>query len=135
VAIRKNDIGENLALIIDTHVLGWCGGVSRRVSPRAREAIEAAETPLFVSAVTAWEYADLWQRGRIPEAAAFEKLQDMLGFQLLDFPASVWMIAARLPNIHRDPADRMLIAHAISADLTLVTADADMRRYPVKSLW
>lgn len=36
---------------------------------------------------------------------------------------------------HGDPVDRMLIAHAIHADLTLVTADGLMRRYPVKSLW
>lgn len=124
-----------MALILDTNVLIWLGSVSRKISPLAREAIEAPDTDLFVSAITAFEYVDLWQRGRIPEAAHFGQLQDMLEFRLLDFPASAWTLATLLPNIHRDPVDRMLIAHAISADLTLVTSDQDMRRYPVKTLW
>lgn len=90
---------------------------------------------MFVSAVTAWEYVDLWQRGRIPEAAHFAELHDVMDFALLDFPGSAWSLASGLPSIHRDPVDRMLIAHAIAADLILVTADEAMRRYPVKSLW
>lgn len=85
--------------------------------------------------MTAWEYVYLWQRGRIPEAAHFGDVLDMMDFTLLDFPGNAWSLASGLPPIHRDPVDRMLIAHAIAADLTLVTADKAMRRYPVKSLW
>jgi PIN domain nuclease of toxin-antitoxin system len=124
-----------LALIIDTHVLVWFGSVSRRISQPARHAIESADAGLFVSSVTAWEYADLFNRGRIPNASWFNRLQDMLEFELLDFPASAWALAGGLPDIHRDPVDRMLIGHALAADLTIVTADADIRRYPVKTLW
>lgn len=124
-----------MALLIDTHGLVWFAGADRRLSSVARSAIESAETSLFVSAVTAWEYADLKHRGRIPATADFARLQDMLGFTLLDYPAALWQTASQLPDIHRDPIDRMLIAHAIALDLTLVSADATMRRYPVKSLW
>jgi PIN domain nuclease of toxin-antitoxin system len=45
------------------------------------------------------------------------------------------MQADSLPDIHRDPVDRMLIAHAIAAGLVLVTADRQIDRYPVRTLW
>jgi PIN domain nuclease of toxin-antitoxin system len=53
---------------------------------------------------------------------------------LLTFPADAARAAAKLPQIHRDPVDRMTIAHALSEDLILVTADANMRKYPVRLL-
>lgn len=60
---------------------------------------------------------------------------------LLDTQVIVWLGPdhAKLSPAFRakllDPVDRMLIAHAIHADLTLVSADETMRRYPVRSLW
>jgi PIN domain nuclease of toxin-antitoxin system len=46
-------------------------------------------------------------------------------------PAASWEQIASLPDIHRDPVDRMLIAHALVEGMTLLTADANIRRYPV----
>jgi len=88
-----------------------------------------------VSAITAWEYADLQKRRRLPTTEDILHLQSLYGFELLDFPSSAWALAEELPDIHRDPVDRMFIAHAIAADLTIVTADRSIRRYPVKTLW
>ncbi len=62
-------------------------------------------------------------------------LLQKLRASLIDFPSEAYRLVALLPPIHRDPVDRMLIAHAIHADLTLVTADEAMRAYPVRSLW
>ena len=119
-----------LTLILDTHALIWIGSDSPRLNARARGAIESASATLFVSAVTAWEYADLRERGRIPEAAALGQLQDMLGFELLDFPAAAWPLATALPNIHRDPVDRMLVAQATAEGITLITSDSVVAGYP-----
>ena len=105
------------------------------MSRTARAAIESPDNQLYVSAITAWEYADLEARGRFADSAPLDKLRDMLGFEITDFGSDLWTMATRLPAIHRDPVDRMLIAHAISLDMTLVTADKTVRRYPVKSLW
>jgi PIN domain nuclease of toxin-antitoxin system len=102
---------------------------------RLIKAITDPETRLFVSAVTAWEYADLQKRGRLVVGEDIPHLQDLYGFEVLDFPSSAWRIAARLPRIHGDPVDRMLVAHAIVAELTIVTADRQLRRYPVDTLW
>lgn len=94
-----------------------------------------ADTRLLVSAVTAYEYSDLLARRRLPAEIDIGVLQAVLGFTLLDYSAQLWVIAAELPNVHRDPIDRMLIAHALAIDATLATADAAMQRYPVKTLW
>ena len=124
-----------MPILIDTHVLIWAIGDPTKLTDAARQAITASDERLFVSAVTAFEYADLHARGRIPEAAQFAAVVTALDLTLLDTPGSLWRIAAMLPQYHGDPVDRMPIAHAIHADLTLIAADGDMRKYPVRTLW
>lgn len=57
------------------------------------------------------------------------------GLTIIDLPAEAWEIAATLPDIHREPVDRMLVAHALLGDYTIVTADEKIARYPAKSIW
>jgi PIN domain nuclease of toxin-antitoxin system len=122
-------------LLLDAHVLIWLPTGDPRLSKAAREAIADPESELFASAVTAFELASLQQRGRVAMVEDMAAVADVLGLSVTDFPAEAWRVAERLPDFHRDPVDRMLIAHAIVGDFTLITADADIRRYPVKSLW
>lgn len=126
---------DRLALLIDTHALIWIGEGNPRLPESVRARLFDPDAALFVSAVTAYEYADLQHRGRLPAAAGFAELQDQLLFEVLDFPADLWPVAATLPPIHGDPVDRMLIAHAISLDMELVSADKAIRQYPVKTVW
>lgn len=74
-------------------------------------------------------------RKRVSAPETISSLQHGLGFELLDLPAEIWADLERLPVLHRDPMDRMLVSHARLAKLTLVTADATLRRYPVDTLW
>ena len=90
-----------------------------------------ADRRLCVSAVVAFEFADLQRRGRIGIDEPLDFLQNHIGFDILDLPATCWHVAAGLPPIHRDPVDRLLIAHALTGGMTLVTADANICRYPV----
>ena len=135
MGIRKNASGENLALIFDTHAVYWLATNHPRLSKKVTAKLAEEGLGLFISSVTAWEYSDLIACNRLPGAPAMTDVLRDYAFTLVDFPSSAWALAALLPRIHRDPVDRMLIAHAIAADLTLVTADKAMRRYPVKSLW
>jgi PIN domain nuclease of toxin-antitoxin system len=135
MATQAKSSGGSVALIFDTHAIFWLTTGNQKFSAAVADALGSEGTALYISAVTAWEYSDLVMRNRLPAAPAiFEVIRDY-AFTLLDFPATAWTLATLLPDIHRDPIDRMLVAHAISADLTLVTADSDIRRYPVKSLW
>ncbi len=103
----------------------------RRLTPSFVTALQNPDATLHVSAVTAYEYADLQNRKRIPVDEPLAELIDRFDLSIEPFPANCWQVAALLPDIHRDPVDRMLIAHALSADMTLVTADQFIRRYSV----
>ena len=124
-----------MRLLLDTHVLIWLPTGDPRLTKAAREAITDPKSELFASAVTAFEIADLQHRKRIAMTEDMAAVAAVLGLAVLDFPAEAWKIGANLPDIHRDPVDRMLIAHAIVGDFTLVTADKAIRSYSVKSLW
>ncbi|WCT75159.1 type II toxin-antitoxin system VapC family toxin [Sphingomonas naphthae] len=122
-------------LLIDTHVLIWAVADQGRLSQTARAALADPDSRLHVSAVTAWEFADLTVRGRLQRTVGFDVLEDRLGLVVLDLPAGLWRIAEALPPIHGDPVDRMLIAHARQSGFTLLTADRMIPRYPVETLW
>jgi PIN domain nuclease of toxin-antitoxin system len=119
----------NLALLLDTHVLAWVASGGERLT--ASVLSQLALEPLFVSAVIAFEYEDLRLRNRFDDNVSLAALQDDLNFDLLDFPAKLSAEAAALPPIHRDPVDRMLVAHAMSTGMTLVTADRNIHKYAV----
>lgn len=122
-------------LLLDTQVLVWLLSGDPRLRRAWLEALADPANRVFVSAIVAWEYSDLRRRGRLPVDEDIADLAELYGLELLDFPAVVWAVAADLPDLHRDPLDRMVIAHAVLLDMVLVTADQTMRRYPVKSLW
>lgn len=124
-----------MRLLLDTQILVWLPAADPRLKPAAAEAILADESELFVSAVTAWEFTDLRKRERIAAPYDIAELATQFSFSVLDLPAAVWEDLENLPVLHRDPADRMIISHARIADLTLVTADKTIRRYPVRTLW
>lgn len=124
-----------MGLLIDTQSIVWLASDVPRLSAAARTALTDGGERLFVSAVTAFEYTDLNRRGRFLADLPLGPILAELEASVLAFPAEAWSLAEALPPLHRDPVDRMLIAHAIHADLTLVTADATIREYPVPSLW
>ena len=120
-------------ILTDTHTLAWLASGDRRLPAEARD--ELLSSGFFVSAVTAWEYADLHRRGRFPRGASLDRLLDEFASEVLDYPAHAWSHAASLPLIHRDPIDRMLISHALVLGARIATADANIRRYDVERLW
>jgi PIN domain nuclease of toxin-antitoxin system len=118
-------------LLLDTQILVWMVGDRRKLPATFVLALKAPETALLVSAVTAWEYSDLLHRKRLPVSEPIPELQVRFSLQIIDLPHECWRLASQLPHIHGDPIDRMAVAHAIVGGYVLVTADANMRRYPV----
>lgn len=123
-----------MRLLLDSHVFLWSKIDPGKLSTPTRAAIMDADNEVFVSVVTAWE---LWiKNAKKPLAAildggpsAFLSSVAESGMQILDIALGHAAMAARLPPLHRDPFDRMLIAQATVERLTLVTADADIARY------
>lgn len=124
-----------MAMLIDTHALAWIASDDPRLSHGARDAVTDGRARMLVSAVTAYEFADMNQRGRFGADLPLDQLLRRLDAEVLDFPAACWRLAVSLPPIHRDPVDRMLVAHAIHVDAALISADAHIHRYPVRWLW
>ncbi len=106
-----------------------------RLKAQVRAILEDPTSRLFVCAVILWEFADLNWRGRFGLRLPIEALIAELDIEMLDTPIAASWFAETLPDIHRDPIDRMLIAHALHAGLPIVTADATIRRYPARTIW
>lgn len=124
---------KSLALLIDTQAIVWLATAPERLSQPARRALE--DESIYVSVVTAFEYSDLNVRRRFGVDMPLDPILRLLDAEVLAYPAAAWTLAASLPKIHLDPVDRMLVAHAIYADLSLVTADTTIRDYPVRAIW
>lgn len=120
-----------MKLLIDTHILVWIVLDDPRLSAAQRDVLSDPDNDIILSAVNAYELAHLQQLGRIPLEEPIRRLQELVGFKLADLPAPVWEKVASLPDIHRDPLDRLLVAHALVAGMTVVSADAAVRAYPV----
>jgi PIN domain nuclease of toxin-antitoxin system len=124
-----------LAIFADTHAILWLATSPRRLSAAASAALAAQDEDIVVSAVTAYEYSDLNRRRRFDGDFPLEPILAQFGMVVVDYLADAYRIVDVLPDIHRDPVDRMLIAHAIHADLAIVTADATIQSYPVRTIW
>ena len=120
-----------LKLLLDTHVVIWALEKPKRLSARARQAIEAEANDIFVSVVSPWELVIKGPREglRVPE-----DLEEQLVRQNISLLPVLWRHTDSLKTMayhHRDPFDRMLVAQALIEGLTIVTADRKMRQYPV----
>jgi PIN domain nuclease of toxin-antitoxin system len=116
--------------LIDSHVLVWAVLQDTRLSRRARDVLGGSQ-PVYLSAATLWELSLKESRGKL----FLPGLEDLLVTnQIMELPVR-WRearVAASLPNHHADPFDRLIVAQAITEDLTLVTADAALSRYAVR---
>jgi PIN domain nuclease of toxin-antitoxin system len=101
----------------------------------ARAAIEAARTPVLVSAVCVWEAAIKSALGqlRVPENLP-ERLDEFAFVRLPVTEAHAWAVRA-LPPIHNDPFDRLLAAQAVCERATIVSADTVFDAYAVTRIW
>jgi PIN domain nuclease of toxin-antitoxin system len=121
-------------LLLDTHILIWLITGDRRLNRKMRDAFAFADQ-LQVSAVVAFEYAELLKKARIPVTESLAELIDRFELRIAPLPTEAWEVIARSPDVLADPVDRMLVAHAMIAKTAILTADRKIRRYPVETIW
>ena len=128
-----------MKLLLDTAVFLWWVTASEAVPGPVRAAVSAPANEVWVSAVSAWEIAIKHRLGRLPLPAAPGTLvpreRQRHGFGSLSLDEKSALHLPRLPRLHQDPFDRMLVCQAIEHSLTLVTPDHVVRRYPIRTLW
>jgi PIN domain nuclease of toxin-antitoxin system len=121
-------------LLLDTHTLIWALADSPELAADAREAIVNGDNIVFVSAVSVWEIAIKKALGKLDAPDTLLEEIERHRFTPLEIALTHADRAGRLPPIHLDPFDRMLIAQAQSEQLTLVTRDSEILKYAVHCL-
>ncbi|OGA47733.1 MAG: twitching motility protein PilT [Betaproteobacteria bacterium RIFCSPLOWO2_12_FULL_62_58] len=121
-----------MRLLLDTHLLLWAAASSKRLPGEARTLVEDAANEVFFSAASIWEIAIKSSLGRTDfriDLAALQSALPRMGLTELPVSAAHAIGVTKLPPIHRDPFDRLLIAQSIAEPLTLLTNDALLARY------
>ena len=114
-------------LLLDTHVLLWWSG-ERDLSAEALSEIANPDNVVYVSSASIWEISIKRARGKLRvDDAIFDVRND--DFEPLPITHADARVAGALPDHHRDPFDRMLIAQALTHGLVLVTRDSRMESY------
>ncbi len=128
-----------MRLLLDTHAFLWWLTDDTRLPQPARRAIEAEANDKLISAASAWEIAIKHNLGKLPDADAIAfdipgNIADQ-GFQELPITVEDAARAGSLPDLHRDPFDRMLIAQALMHNLVFISNESLFDRYGVRRLW
>lgn len=123
-----------MKLLLDTHILLWAAGEPDQLSIKAKALIEDPENQLYFSAASLWEIAIKNKLGRVDFKVDLAVLRRNLidnGFEEIAINSAHAIGVDALPNIHKDPFDRMLIAQTAVEGITLMTADSMVAEYPV----
>ncbi|MDE3102644.1 MAG: type II toxin-antitoxin system VapC family toxin [Chloroflexota bacterium] len=127
-----------MRLLLDTQAFLWAVEALERLSARARREIQDPSNEVLVSAATAWEIAIKVGIGDLelpddPQRFVPDQI-DANAFTPLAVLVRHALKVADLPRIHKDPFDRLLVAQASVDGLALVTADEQVRRYPIDTV-
>ena len=123
-------------ILLDTHMWVWWVQGDPRLSSEELAALDRhAAEGIGVSAISCWEVAMLHTRGRLDLPCALDEWLDRAlaypGIEFIPLSRDIAVESCRLPGeLHRDPADLILIASARDLDCVLVTADERILRYP-----
>lgn len=122
--------------LLDTHILLWWLINSPRLGDSVREILSDPNNYIAVSVVSAWEISiKLSSNKKFKMLASVEDcLSEGNGFNILPVSAKHVFELERLPNLHKDPFDRMLIAQAISEECVLISSDKSITEYPGASV-
>ena len=126
-----------MRLLLDTCTLIWLISGERSLPPRVRSALE--ERDAFVSSATSWEIAIKYAKGTLrlpnPPEHLVPSARERYGLGSLPIDEESALHVAKLPALHADPFDRMLVSQAIVHGLTIVTPDPLVTQYPARTIW
>jgi PIN domain nuclease of toxin-antitoxin system len=126
-------------LLLDTCTFLWIAANAPELTANARELFSEPDNKVYLSTVSVWEIAVKHALGKLPlpdTQAVFvreQREQHQIDSLVLDEDSTLQL--HKLPPIHRDPFDRMLVCQAIEHDLIILTPDPMIKQYPVKTIW
>jgi PIN domain nuclease of toxin-antitoxin system len=128
-----------MKLLIDTCTFLWIARESPRLSKTAAALFLDPDNQRYLSAASAWEISIKHASGRLPLPQRPDifvpQIREASAIASLDVDEESALQAGKLPGLHGDPFDRMLIAQAIVHGMTILTPDPQIEQYAVRTLW
>jgi PIN domain nuclease of toxin-antitoxin system len=128
-----------MRVLLDTHAFLWLITDDDRLSGNARQTFLNTENSLFFSAASLWEICLKKSLGKISLKdgwlQAIQEEMEINTIQWLPIEMTHCAEVTELPFHHRDPFDRMLIAHAIAEEMKLLSRDSRLANYAIELIW
>lgn len=128
-----------MKILLDTCTFLWIISDSHELSKICRDLFVDPDNEIYLSAVSTWEIAIKNQLGKLPLPVPphefIPRYRNLHGITELPLYEEAVVNLHRLPALHRDPFDRMLICQAISHSLSLLTPDPLITQYPIRAIW
>ncbi|MBT4091893.1 MAG: type II toxin-antitoxin system VapC family toxin [Deltaproteobacteria bacterium] len=128
-----------MRILLDTCTFLWIITDSTRLSRRARTLYMEKSNEVYLSAVSTWEITLKFGLGKLnlpvepTKYIPMQRKQHHISSYGISEEATLYI--SKLPDIHKDPFDRMLICQAITSDMVLLTPDEFVTKYPVRCDW
>ncbi len=128
-----------MRLLLDTVAFIWLVDDDPRLAEKARTAVTDPNNETYLSSASAWEIAIKYELGRlrlrVPPQEYVVRQRQLHRIESLPITEEETLQVGKLPDLHRDPFDRLLVAQAIVGGLTIVTPDRLIGMYPVRVEW
>jgi PIN domain nuclease of toxin-antitoxin system len=128
-----------MKLLVDTCTFLWIASASARLSKTAAALFLDRNNERYLSAASAWEIGIKYAIGRLPLPERPDifvpAIREASGIASLAIDEEYALHAGRLPELHSDPFDRMLVAQAIVHGMTILTPDSKIEQYAVRVSW
>ena len=128
-----------MKFLLDTATFLFAIEDAGKVSVEARRYIDDPDEDIYLSSISAWEIAIKYSLGKLelpmPPDRLVPMARERLGADELPLREASALRVSRLPVLHTDPFDRILVAQAISMGMTVLTPDESIRQYPVPTIW
>lgn len=128
-----------MTYLLDTVVWLWSLDAVERINKRGFEILHSGQESIYFSAATAWEVSVKAGLGKLrlpaPPRTCVFSFAEKQGLRALPITQLHAVKVYDLPPHHRDPFDRLIIAQALTENMTVLTADRDFEKYPVNIVW
>lgn len=128
-----------MKLLLDTHSFLWFVLDNPKLSTLAKSLIENRENQRLLSKASLWEMAIKQSIGKLrlslPFTSFITQQLNLNEIQVLDITIEHLAVVSTLPLHHRDPFDRLIIAQAVSENISILSVDSSFDAYPIQRLW
>jgi len=128
-----------MRILLDTVTFLWAVSEAAELSDEARELFVDPDNEIYLSSVSTWEITIKHSLGKLPlpepPAKFIPAQRKNHGIDALSLDEEATLHLTRLPALHRDPFDRMLVCQAVVQHLVILTPDDLINQYPVRTIW